>query len=161
MPGLLSGCQRMAGDHPRGGFERRDGGGGVRGGLRAVGRACVRPAERPHHAGGLLRHRVRGGFSYADVLESARGWEAMFLINKELKAHFDAFYDRPDTSLALLDICNGCQWLPADDAAELWDRTLNPIISVTLCISFRNCMIRIPATISISCDASLSLKQRW
>ena len=53
------------GDHPRGGLERRpgDGGGDVRGGLRAVGRARARPAERAHHAawhGGLPRHCVPG-----------------------------------------------------------------------------------------------------
>ena len=61
-----------------------------------------------------------GGFSYADVLESVSGWAATILNSKELKAQFDAFYARPDTfSLALLGICNGCQWLPADGAAEL------------------------------------------
>ena len=44
------------------------------------------------------------------MLESARGWAATILFNKELKAQFDAFYARPDTfSLALLGICNGCQ----------------------------------------------------
>ena len=40
------------------------------------------------------------------MLESARGWAATILFNKELKAQFDAFYARPDTSLG---ICNGCQ----------------------------------------------------
>ena len=34
--------------------------GDVRGGLRAVGRARARPAERAHHAGGLPLHCVRG-----------------------------------------------------------------------------------------------------
>ena len=48
-----------------------------------------------------------GGFSYADVLESARGWAATILFNKSLKAQFDAFYARPDTFS--LGICNGCQ----------------------------------------------------
>ena len=48
-----------------------------------------------------------GGFSYADVLESARGWAATILFNKDLKAQFDAFYARPDTFS--LGICNGCQ----------------------------------------------------
>ena len=47
------------------------------------------------------------GFSYADVLESARGWAATILFNKELKAQFDAFYARPDTFS--LGIFNGCQ----------------------------------------------------
>ena len=48
-----------------------------------------------------------GGFSYADVLESARGWAATILFNKSLKAQFEAFYARPDTFS--LGICNGCQ----------------------------------------------------
>ena len=48
-----------------------------------------------------------GGFSYADVLESARGWAATILFNKELKEQFDRFYARPDTFS--LGICNGCQ----------------------------------------------------
>ena len=30
------------------------------------------------------------------MLESARGWAATILFNKELKAQFDAFYARPD-----------------------------------------------------------------
>jgi phosphoribosylformylglycinamidine synthase len=48
-----------------------------------------------------------GGFSYADVPESAKGWAATILFNDRLKAMFQAFYDRPDTFT--LGICNGCQ----------------------------------------------------
>ncbi|MFZ5774076.1 MAG: phosphoribosylformylglycinamidine synthase [Thermodesulfobacteriota bacterium] len=48
-----------------------------------------------------------GGFSYADVPESAKGWAATILFNDTLKAMFQAFYDRPDTFT--LGICNGCQ----------------------------------------------------
>ena len=57
-----------------------------------------------------------GGFSYADVPESAKGWAATILFNERLKAMFDAFYNRPDTFT--LGICNGCQlfgllgWVP-------------------------------------------------
>jgi phosphoribosylformylglycinamidine synthase len=57
-----------------------------------------------------------GGFSYADVPESAKGWAATILFNDRLKAMFDTFYDRPDTFT--LGICNGCQlfgllgWVP-------------------------------------------------
>jgi phosphoribosylformylglycinamidine synthase len=57
-----------------------------------------------------------GGFSYADVPESAKGWAATILFNPRLKAMFDAFYDRPDTFS--LGICNGAQlfgllgWVP-------------------------------------------------
>ena len=48
-----------------------------------------------------------GGFSYADVLESARGWAATILFNPALKKEFEEFFARPDTFS--LGICNGCQ----------------------------------------------------
>jgi phosphoribosylformylglycinamidine synthase len=57
-----------------------------------------------------------GGFSYADVPESAKGWAATILFNERLKSQFQAFYDRPDTFT--VGICNGCQlfgllgWVP-------------------------------------------------
>lgn len=57
-----------------------------------------------------------GGFSYADVPESAKGWAATILFNEGLRAQFQAFYERPDTFT--LGICNGCQlfsllgWVP-------------------------------------------------
>ena len=57
-----------------------------------------------------------GGFSYADVPESAKGWAATILFNEQLKTMFNAFYNRPDTFT--LGICNGCQlfgllgWVP-------------------------------------------------
>ncbi|MGX9728947.1 MAG: phosphoribosylformylglycinamidine synthase [Candidatus Electronema sp. VV] len=57
-----------------------------------------------------------GGFSYADVPDSAKGWAATILFNERLRAMFDAFLDRPDTFT--LGICNGCQlfgllgWVP-------------------------------------------------
>ena len=57
-----------------------------------------------------------GGFSYADVPESAKGWAATILFNPRLKTMFDEFYQRPDTFT--LGICNGCQlfgllgWIP-------------------------------------------------
>ncbi|MBV5306860.1 MAG: phosphoribosylformylglycinamidine synthase [Desulfobulbaceae bacterium] len=57
-----------------------------------------------------------GGFSYADVPESAKGWAATILFNEQLKAMFNAFYNRPDTFT--LGVCNGCQlfgllgWVP-------------------------------------------------
>lgn len=58
-----------------------------------------------------------GGFSYADVMDSAKGWAATIRFNESLRAQFDAFYNRPDTFS--LGICNGCQlmallgWIPA------------------------------------------------
>lgn len=57
-----------------------------------------------------------GGFSYADVPESAKGWAAAIRFNERLKEMFDRFYNRPDTFS--LGVCNGCQlfaligWVP-------------------------------------------------
>ncbi|MDP3480611.1 MAG: phosphoribosylformylglycinamidine synthase subunit PurQ, partial [Desulfoprunum sp.] len=57
-----------------------------------------------------------GGFSYADVPESAKGWAATIRFNQRLQDMFLAFYNRPDTFS--LGICNGCQlfsllgWVP-------------------------------------------------
>jgi phosphoribosylformylglycinamidine synthase len=57
-----------------------------------------------------------GGFSYADVPESAKGWAATILFNPRLKKMFEDFYQRPNTFT--LGICNGCQlfgllgWVP-------------------------------------------------
>ncbi len=57
-----------------------------------------------------------GGFSYADVPESAKGWAATILFNPRLKKMFEEFYKRPNTFT--LGICNGCQlfgllgWVP-------------------------------------------------
>lgn len=48
-----------------------------------------------------------GGFSYADVPESAKGWAATIRFNDNLKKMFREFYARPDTFS--LGICNGCQ----------------------------------------------------
>src|SRR3989338_6874195 len=57
-----------------------------------------------------------GGFSYADVLDSAKGWAGVIRLNKKLYEQFQKFYNRPDTFS--LGICNGCQlmallgWVP-------------------------------------------------
>ncbi|HVP78433.1 MAG TPA: phosphoribosylformylglycinamidine synthase [Thermodesulfobacteriota bacterium] len=57
-----------------------------------------------------------GGFSYADVPESAKGWAAAIRFNERLKKMFDDFYRRTDTFS--LGVCNGCQlfgllgWVP-------------------------------------------------
>jgi phosphoribosylformylglycinamidine synthase len=81
----------------------------------------------------LLAGRVRldrfrglafvGGFSYADVLDSAKGWAGVIRFHPELADQFEAFAGRPDTFS--LGVCNGCQleallgWVPwrgiADD----------------------------------------------
>lgn len=38
-----------------------------------------------------------GGFSYADVLESAKGWAGTIRHNESLRSQFQAFYDRNNT----------------------------------------------------------------
>ncbi|XP_037324944.2 phosphoribosylformylglycinamidine synthase [Pungitius pungitius] len=50
-----------------------------------------------------------GGFSYADVLGSAKGWAATIAYNPKAKAAFDRFRQRGDT--LSLGVCNGCQLL--------------------------------------------------
>ncbi len=57
-----------------------------------------------------------GGFSYADVLDSAKGWAASIRFNKKVWDQFEYFYHRSDTFS--LGVCNGCQlmallgWVP-------------------------------------------------
>jgi len=65
-----------------------------------------------------------GGFSYADVLGSAKGWAAVLRFNDHLWAQLNAFRKRKDTFS--LGVCNGCQlmallgWVPGT-ADELGD----------------------------------------
>ncbi|KAI3717967.1 hypothetical protein L1987_69922 [Smallanthus sonchifolius] len=57
-----------------------------------------------------------GGFSYGDILDSAKGWAASIRFNPSLLNQFQEFYNRPDTFS--LGVCNGCQlmallgWIP-------------------------------------------------
>jgi phosphoribosylformylglycinamidine synthase len=57
-----------------------------------------------------------GGFSYADVLDSAKGWAGVIRFNRKIWGQFESFYHRPDTFS--LGVCNGCQlmallgWVP-------------------------------------------------
>jgi phosphoribosylformylglycinamidine synthase len=57
-----------------------------------------------------------GGFSYADVLDSSKGWAGVIRFNNRLWQQFETFYHRPDTFS--LGVCNGCQlmaflgWVP-------------------------------------------------
>ena len=57
-----------------------------------------------------------GGFSYADVLDSARGWAGNIQFNPIVAEQFEQFRQRPDTFS--LGVCNGCQlmtllgWVP-------------------------------------------------
>jgi phosphoribosylformylglycinamidine synthase len=63
-----------------------------------------------------------GGFSYADVLDSAKGWAGAIRFSSGLKDEFHRFYERRDTFS--LGVCNGCQlmallgWVPWPDIEE-------------------------------------------
>ena len=63
-----------------------------------------------------------GGFSYADVLDSAKGWAGTIRFNKKLYKQFQDFYSRPDAFS--LGVCNGCQlaallgWVPWQGIAD-------------------------------------------
>jgi len=50
-----------------------------------------------------------GGFSYADVLDSAKGWAGVVKFNDKLRVMFENFFSRPDT--LSLGVCNGCQFV--------------------------------------------------
>jgi phosphoribosylformylglycinamidine synthase len=58
-----------------------------------------------------------GGFSFADVLDSGKGWAGVIKFNENVYKQFDEFRKRPDTFS--LGICNGCQlmavlgWIPS------------------------------------------------
>ncbi len=64
-----------------------------------------------------------GGFAYADVLDSAKGWAGIIRFNARLKGMFEAFRTRPDTFS--IGICNGCQlhallgWVPGTTSSEV------------------------------------------
>jgi len=63
-----------------------------------------------------------GGFSYADVLDSAKGWAGSIRFNDTLGKQFETFYQREDTFT--LGVCNGCQllsllgWVPWPGLAD-------------------------------------------
>ncbi len=48
-----------------------------------------------------------GGFAFADVLDSAKGWASVIRNNERLSEEFARFFARPDT--LSLGVCNGCQ----------------------------------------------------
>jgi phosphoribosylformylglycinamidine synthase len=61
-----------------------------------------------------------GGFSFADVLDSGKGWAGVIKFNENVYQQFQAFHNRTDTFS--LGICNGCQlmallgWIPSNAA---------------------------------------------
>jgi len=48
-----------------------------------------------------------GGFSYADVLDSAKGWGGVILFNDNVRSQLETFKNRSNTFS--LGVCNGCQ----------------------------------------------------
>jgi phosphoribosylformylglycinamidine synthase len=60
-----------------------------------------------------------GGFSYADVLDSGKGWAGVIKFDDSVFKQFEAFRKRPDTFS--LGVCNGCQlmavlgWIPSSE----------------------------------------------
>ena len=48
-----------------------------------------------------------GGFSYGDVLDSAKGWASSIQFNRPVLEELEEFYNRSDTFS--LGVCNGCQ----------------------------------------------------
>jgi phosphoribosylformylglycinamidine synthase len=60
-----------------------------------------------------------GGFSYADVLDSGKGWAGVIKFNDNVYQQFESFRKRTDTFS--LGVCNGCQlmallgWIPSEN----------------------------------------------
>ena len=60
-----------------------------------------------------------GGFSFADVLDSGKGWAGVIKFNENVYRQFEEFRCRKDTFS--LGVCNGCQlmallgWIPSSD----------------------------------------------
>src|SRR3989344_2443741 len=77
---------------------------------------------RPKTLGGFRGLVFPGGFSYADVFGSAKGWAGQILWNERMKEMFTRFYEREDTFS--LGVCNGFQlmawlgWLPWNISEE-------------------------------------------
>lgn len=71
-----------------------------------------------------------GGFSYADVMDSAKGWASGIRFNEAVREQFARFYARPD--VFSLGVCNGCQlmallgWVPGDGQGAQLDDTVQP-----------------------------------
>jgi phosphoribosylformylglycinamidine synthase len=60
-----------------------------------------------------------GGFSFADVLDSGKGWAGVIRFNENVYKQFEDFRQRTDTFS--LGVCNGCQlmallgWIPSQE----------------------------------------------
>ena len=76
-----------------------------------------------------------GGFSYADVNDSAKGWAGVIHFNPSLKTMFDHFRTRRDSFS--LGVCNGCQlmallgWVPFDTTSTTTTATTTTTTTTT------------------------------
>jgi len=119
-----------AGDKPEVAILREEGSNGDREMTSAFYQAGFRPWDITMTdliSGRTTLERFRGlvavgGFSYADVPESAKGWAATIRFNEKLRKMFEEFYHRSDTFS--LGVCNGCQlfallgWVPWPGIAD-------------------------------------------
>ena len=76
-----------------------------------------------------------GGFSFADVLGSARGWAASLKFNQSVSQQLERFRNRANTFS--LGVCNGCQLLAMLGwvGAKADGRSLGPRLPVTHCLA--------------------------
>jgi len=65
-----------------------------------------------------------GGFSFADVFGSAKGWGAAAKFNAAIWTQLQAFMKRPDTFS--LGVCNGCQFMALLGLAPALEGTTEP-----------------------------------
>jgi phosphoribosylformylglycinamidine synthase len=123
-PTALQLIQRSPNAKPRVAVLRQEGSNGDREMLSAFHAAGLEVWDvnmRDLLSGNVALERFRGlvfcgGFSYADVNDSAKGWAGVIRFNAGLLAQFAAFRERFDTFS--LGVCNGCQlmsllgWVP-------------------------------------------------
>lgn len=103
-----------------------------------------------------------GGFSYADVLGSAKGWAAVCQMNANARQQFDAFFARDDTFS--LGICNGCQlmgllgWIGSDVEGSTVKTEFSPTQGVCFTHNTSERFESRFVTVSIEASPSIMLK---
>lgn len=103
-----------------------------------------------------------GGFSYADVLGSAKGWAAVCQMNENARQKFDAFFTRDDTFS--LGICNGCQlmgllgWIGSDPDEASSDTEFSPTQGVCFTHNTSERFESRFVTVSIEASPAIMLK---
>ena len=89
-----------------------------------------------------------GGFSFADVLDSGKGWAGMVRFQEDLNIQFRDFYQRRDTFS--IGVCNGCQfmallgWVPgASNAFTQYTNEQQPRFIHNPCGRFRRSWVTV------------------